>query len=223
MILVFDTETSGFVHKDLPPEHAAQPHLVQLAALLIEEDGTERASVSVIVKPNGYTIPEAASNVHGITTDLAHRYGIPLAVAVSLFTNLRARSDELVAHNEEFDDLVLKAAISRVGAKPKHPGPMLRTCTMRAASPVVRIPPTAKMRAAGFMHHKPPSLTECVEFLFKEKLDGAHDAMVDCRACARVYFALREQGAIKVRTPGQIAADRMAIDAFIKEQSNVTP
>ena len=94
MILVFDTETTGFVDFHMPPDHECQPHLVQLAAILIDDAGSERATMSVIVKPDGYEIPEKASAVHGITTDIASRVGIPLAAALHPFINLRKLAAE---------------------------------------------------------------------------------------------------------------------------------
>jgi len=51
------------------------------------------------------------------------------------------------------------------------------------------------MLAAGFTKPKPPKLEECIRHFFNEELDGAHDAMVDVRACRRVYFHLQTMGA----------------------------
>jgi DNA polymerase-3 subunit epsilon len=62
------------------------------------------------------------------------------------------------------------------------------------AVPVLNLPPTDKMRAAGFVKPKAPTLAECVRFLFDEELEGAHSAMVDCLACARVYRELINRG-----------------------------
>jgi DNA polymerase-3 subunit epsilon len=43
------------------------------------------------------------------------------------------------------------------------------------------------MLAAGFNKPKPPKLSECIQFFFNEELVGAHDALVDVRACVRVF------------------------------------
>lgn len=198
MTLLFaDTETTGLVNGKQDHRHPSQPHLVQLGLLLTTDDGGELGSVNLIVRPDGYVIPDQAAKVHGITTDIALSAGVPLVVAVALFTNLRARADLIVAHNQAFDRLVMDAAIHRTGRQPASPGPEW-WCTMEAASPVVAIPPTTRMVAAGFTKFKPPNLGECVRFFFDEELTGAHDAMVDVRACARVYFALKSRAAAAV-------------------------
>jgi DNA polymerase III subunit epsilon len=64
-------------------------------------------------------------------------------------------------------------------------------CTMEASAPIVNLPPTERMVAAGFNKPKPPKLEECIKHFFKEDLKGAHDAMIDVSACRRIYFELK--------------------------------
>lgn len=193
MLLFFDSETSGLVHPNLPEDHPAQPHLVQLGMILADESGAEWATVELIVKPEGYVIPDGAAKVHGITTDLARAVGVPLMIAVAAFTNLRAIAHGLVAHNMAFDDLVMRAAIARTGRKPAHPGPTQHICTMDLAGPVCNLPPTERMKATGFGDKpKPPSLMEAHKYLLGEEFQGAHGALADARACMRVFFALKK-------------------------------
>lgn len=191
--LIFDTETTGLIDSKATYESPTQPHLVQLACILLDANGEQRAQVSLIVKPAGWTIPQAASDVHGITQEIADTYGVHLKVAVAAFTNLRAQADILVAHNISFDEMVMKAAIHRCKATPKSNGPAERFCTMDRSSTIVGLPPTARMVAAGFTKNKPPNLGEAVRFFFNEDLTGAHDAMVDAAACARLYLELRRR------------------------------
>lgn len=196
MIIIYDTETTGLARDRLPPDDPGQPHLVQLAASLIEDDGTERASMSMIVRPDGWTIPEEASRVHGISQDLAARVGVPLRVAVACFTNLRALADEAVAHNEKFDWTVVEAALARLGVTPEKPWPK-RICTAQGpAADHVGLPPTERMLAAGFNKPKTPNLQELHKHLFGEGFDGAHDALIDVRACARCFTELRKRAVL---------------------------
>lgn len=198
MRLFYDCETTGLPDRSLPPAHPRQPHLVQLACLLCEDDGTERASVSLIVRPP-VPIPDDVAAIHGITNGIAAAAGVSPAAAMGLWSNLARRADTLVAHNIAFDEAIMLTAWRRQTAGgsaaedwARLHGDRERFCTMRAATPIVNLPPTPKMIAAGMRRPKSPKLEECVKFFFGEDLAGAHDALVDVRACARVYFKLRE-------------------------------
>lgn len=190
MILAFDTETTGLPDFKAPSDAKHQPHLVQLAMILIDDDLIERASVSVIIRPDGWIIPDNVAEIHGITTDIASRVGIPEKIATDLFVSLMYdRPTIALAHNVKFDQRIMRIAMLRHGYdkewQEKRPTPAF--CTMETASPIVNLPPTAKMRAAGFIKPKPPKLAECIKHFFEEDLQGAHDALVDVRACVRVY------------------------------------
>ena len=71
LTLYVDTETSGLVETKLPASHPAQPHLVQLGLVLMDE-ARELATVELVVLPEGYVIPDRAAQVHGITTETAY-------------------------------------------------------------------------------------------------------------------------------------------------------
>lgn len=192
MILFFDTETTGFFQDRLPIDHPDQPYIVQLAAELCDEEGNSIAGFSFIVDPGIGTvsIPERAAAVHGITDDRAVQFGVSAEFALSAFTHLYQRADVVCAHNIKFDRGVIEAAIARHYGKVM---PLRKTlfCTMEAASPIINLPPTERMRAVGIDKPKPPKLEECIRHFFNETLDGAHDAMIDVAACRRVYFHLK--------------------------------
>lgn len=194
LTLYFDTETTGFVQQSMPPDHPSQPHLVQLGCVLADETGRELAAVELIVRPEGYQIPAQAAAVHGVTTELATACGVPLATALSVFCKLREVATEMVAFNLAFDELVMAAAIARSGRTPSHHGPATRHCAMLQAMPIMELPPTARMLAAGFDKFKPPNLTEAYKFFVDEKgFTGAHGALADTRACMAVYRAIQQR------------------------------
>jgi DNA polymerase-3 subunit epsilon len=210
MILVFDTETTGFVEPTLPPGHPSQPKLVQLGCVLMTDEFREVAAVDLTVRPDGYTIPDRSSQVHGITTSIAHETGIPLANVLGVFAQLRANAVECVAFNTKFDRLVMEAAFARHGRQPTVGWPDKLRCCMEEATPIMALPPTARMKAAGFDKFKPPSLAEAYRH-FCGKLAaedmrypwlrsedggfaGAHSALVDCRATVEVLLAMKGQG-----------------------------
>ena len=195
-ILFFDTETTGFSNSNLPVDDPAQPHIVQIAAQLCREDGAIVGGFSFIVDPgisHGITIPTRAAEVHGITDEVAAALGMSVEFALSAFLHLYQRAGLVVAHNIKFDRAIVETAIAR---HYKRPMPLRKPlfCTMEAATPIIALPPTDRMRAAGFTKSKPPKLAEAIRHFFDEPLDGAHDAMVDVIACRRVFFRLREMG-----------------------------
>lgn len=188
-ILFFDTETTGVPDYNAPLSATAlQPHIVQLAALLTDDGAEEKASINFIVNP-GVSIPQAASNVHGITDDIAKIYGIHPKLAAAAFRGLVARADIICAHHIKFDLFVTDVLFVRHAMTSAVIAAQF--CTMEASASIVNLPPTERMIAAGFNKPKTPSLAEAYQYFFGRDLVGAHDALADVRACKDIYFALQ--------------------------------
>ena len=188
-IIVYDTETTGFTKPNLPLDHLDQPYIVQLAAQLCEDDGKPIAGFSLIVD-SGVEIPEKAAAVHGITTEKARKFGVSPITALLLFSFLSNNAELAVAHNAKFDKAVMDTAFARQ-FDGENTFDLPTFCTMEAAAPIVNLPPTDRMLAAGINKPKAPKLEECIEHFFGEELEGAHDAMVDLEACLRVFLHLK--------------------------------
>ena len=77
LIYTFDTETTGLPQFKLPSDDPSQPHLVDVAALLYDEDATLIDSFEAIIRPDGWVIPDEVAAIHGITTEMAMDLGIP--------------------------------------------------------------------------------------------------------------------------------------------------
>jgi len=196
VILFFDTETTGLFTSSLSVDDPSQPYLVQLAAQLCNDSGRVVAGFSLIIDPNlssnvDVNIPGAASNVHGITNEIATKFGVSANDAITIFARFYQAADLLCAHNIAFDKGIVEVAIAR---RYNKIWPLRKPlfCTMLAASKILDLPPTERMLAAGFDKPKPPKLSECVRHFFNEDLDDAHDAMADVVACRRVYFHIKE-------------------------------
>lgn len=202
LALVYDTETTGLPLFKEPSEHPDQPHLVQLAASLVDLDTRATlSSIDVIVKPDGWIIPDEVATIHGITTEKAHDLGVPEDVAVDMLLSMwdgRMR----IAHNESFDARILRIAIKRhidprdtIHAIPPSDGWKAgrSECTALLTTPICQLPPTAKMRAAGFGKFKTPKLAEAYRHFFGRDFEGAHTAGADVAACIAVYFAVQDQ------------------------------
>lgn len=200
----FDTETTGLPDFKAPSESEHQPHIVQLACALVDLNSRQiTESMDVIIRPDGWVIPAEVPAIHGITHEMAMDVGIPEKAAVEQFLELMRdyNADVMdppfhfrIAHNESFDARIIRIALLRyfgqeLADKFKAADSY---CTMRAATPIVKAPPTDRMKAAGRHHFKNPNLGECVRHFFDRDLDGAHNAMVDVQACMEVYFAIQD-------------------------------
>lgn len=187
MILFFDTETTGKADFNALPSAPHQPRLVQFGALLTDDSGKELASVNLIIRPDGFEIPKQASDVHGITTETALGLGVDCSVARHVFRRFWNACEMIVAHNTQFDLLIMDGELFRTAGCAKPWGEPRRTFgTMKAMTPVCKLP-------GNYGDYKWPRLQEAHKHAFGTEFDGAHDAMADVRACARVYFWLMAQ------------------------------
>lgn len=188
MYLIFDTETTGFPDKRLPPEHPAQARIVQFAALLLDENFQEIESFKHLIKPDGWTISPGAQAVHKITMEMCEKDGLPIKEVINKFIKLSDQSVFRIAHNLHFDKQMVEIELALLNSVAVFK--ITDICTMLATTPVCCL-------AGKFGKYKWPKLIEAYYILFKERFDYAHDAMADVRACARVFKWLVTNGKIK--------------------------
>lgn len=200
---IFDTETTGLVRWDMPSTASQQPSLCEVACSLVDLTTRETwNSMSLIVRPDGWTIPQGASNVHGITTEKALKYGVALENVVYLFRDMVATADYLICHNSRFDRIVMERASAMIDAAEAQPvvGDLWRQdqqwiCTMMAATPIVQKPSKFPKHKRDF---KWPKLNEATQMLFGRDVSGAHRAGNDVAETINVLFALIDLGAINI-------------------------
>lgn len=195
LLMPFDTETTGFPQFKLPSDDPSQPHIVDICALLYTEAGELIDSFEAIIKPDGWTIPDEAAAVHGITTEMAMDLGIPEADALEGFLAIHQRAELRIAHNCSFDDRILRIALKRFRGEEAADAfkAGANYCTAINAKPICQLPPTERMKQTSFRNQfKTPNLAEALILLTGEELTNAHRARVDTEACAKVYFALRK-------------------------------
>lgn len=184
--LFFDTETTGMADFKSKPEAEHQPRIVQIGAIL-QDDETMRilGEINLIIRPAKFLIPKEASDIHGITTEMALDCGVPLLHALEAFCSLLKQCQECVAHNAAFDRHMLTGSASRM-CVPLADVPFF--CTMNAMTDVCKIPnPRFPDR------YKWPKLQEAHVFAFGNEFAGAHDAMADVRACRDVFYWLKQR------------------------------
>lgn len=203
--LIFDTETTGMVDWRHPDDHARQPHIVQLAAALF--DGRELVGqMSTIICPRGddgqvIPVPEHVAAIHGIDAAKAERLGISRRTALRMFGQMSMVAERIVAHNISFDATVIAAEWAREAQVALIAGrwdELPRVCTMVLSTPVIKI--------SGPRGWKWPKLIEAHQYFTGEGFDGAHDAMADVQACARVLWGLEDGGFLKATAGNEEAA-----------------
>lgn len=197
-VLYFDCETTGVIPKGQKPGSPAHPHICQLGAQLVSGEGRVVAEINLLVKPNRWGIPAEATAVHGITTEMCEQFGLPIKTVMMLFVRLAQRAKLNVAHNRAFDFEMVWTELIRCEL-PDELAFWLAAegfCTMEASTPILNLPPTPRMIAAGYNKPKNPNLQEAYGFFTGGgKFEGAHDAMEDVRACRIVHDGLLKRAA----------------------------
>jgi DNA polymerase III epsilon subunit-like protein len=136
-----------------------------------------------VIKPIGFDIPKEASDVHGITTGYATKYGKNIKDVLSNFEEQCLKSKYLVAHNINFDSKVMGSEFLRnISRNPISKLELL--CTMECATDYCKI--------EGFYGYKWPKLSELHIKLFGKDFEDAHDALADIEATARCFWEMRK-------------------------------
>ncbi len=186
-ILVFDTETTGVPDWKSPSGAEHQPHLVQLAGILADAGSRkEIKTLDVIIRPDGWTIPDEVAEIHGITTEQAMDEGIPEADALEQFLELYRECSLRVAHNTTFDNRIVRIALKRFQPE------LIPDSEWKDRGRYYCTYMNAKKIMGGSDGH---TLAEVYEHFTGKPMEGAHQAMADARACLEIYWALREHQA----------------------------
>lgn len=187
-ILFYDTETTGKADMKGSPTDTGQPYLVQLGAVMLDYNGNIHAQVDLTVKPDGWIIPPEATDIHGISHELAEKTGVPLRTVMSVFSNLCKQSTIISAHNLDFDELIALIQYHKLGVSHSMDH-LQKVCTMKYATDQIKIP--SPYRKGQF---KWPSLEEASKFYLGKSVSGAHKAMNDCIALVNIFAEMKKRG-----------------------------
>lgn len=207
-VLTFDCETTGVPKKgqkwDVDFEDF--PKIVQLAWSL---NGKER---SYIIKPEGWEIPDASIEVHGITAERANAEGVPFADIIGEFLSDCADARLLVGHNIYFDTSIVKAMILLIMGREyydtKADGALFKGKRIDTMMKTIKFVGAKKSNGKGI---KFPSLEELYNKCFPGETFPAHDALEDVRACKRCIPVLVENGIIEMK-PKEYPAEQLKLE-----------
>ena len=178
-VIFYDTETTGLPNWSAPSDDESQPHLVQLGAIVRDADtGKVIHKLDVIIKPDGWVIPEEVTAIHGITTEYALQVGVSEETAIKLFLEMTGDFDRC-AYNKTFDQRIIRIALKRYfpEEQDKWAEKENHHCAMRMAQKV--------------LGGKNPKLVDAYKHFTGKDLENAHTAMADAEACMEVYFSIK--------------------------------
>ena len=190
-VVFIDTETTGlprfkFANALQGPDN--WPDIVSVAWIVYEDGEIVNSNYSVI-KPNGWTISEQSTKIHGITQEYAEENGRNLNYVLSTLKDDLDQATEVVAHNLDFDkNVIFNAYKWRLDLNPWHYWPPIETCTMLRAEIELKIPskfPTT------YRPYKPPTLKELYKATFPDRdvPEGLHNSLKDTEVLSEIYWA----------------------------------
>jgi len=194
MFLIFDTETTGLPRNYNAPLSDSDnwPRVVQIAWQLHDVKGNLISANSIIVKPNGFTIPFNAAQVHGITTERALAEGHDLQAVMNEFVEAVKQTKYLCGHNIEFDLSIVGAEFIRLGMSDFFAGKPVIDTKNDDVTEFCAIP------GGRGGKYKWPKLEELYVKLFNQGFEAAHNAAFDVQATAKAFFELLKRNILKV-------------------------
>lgn len=202
LYLFFDTETTG-----LPLDYNAPstdlynwPRLVQISWIVSDNNGYIISKDNHIIKPNGFTIPDDVSKLHGITTERALAIGEKVEDILHRFWKDVQNASYIIGHNVNFDENVIEAEFYRMGENnvflTKH-----SICTKFVSTDYCKIPNPWNSR-----EYKWPKLSELYFKLFGKDFVDAHNSEADVQATFECFWKLKELGVLSsLELGGKIA------------------
>src|SRR5258706_15274242 len=189
--LVVDTETSGLplYRKDgsvIRSDDPRQPHLAQLAMVMVNENFEIEDQISGYVRPEGWVMEQEATDVNGLTIEFLMERGSPAAEILTCYSDLIKEGRAGVAFNAQFDFRIVRGALRRAGMDDLFEQTP-NICVMRALLNICCVP---RKRGNGFRW---PKLREAMEY-FDLPFEKAHEGPGDAFAAYQLLCKLNEMG-----------------------------
>jgi DNA polymerase-3 subunit epsilon len=179
-LAVFDLETTGL---DL-----REARIVTACVVEIDKDGLIAGNNLEWLADPGIEIPEAASNVHGVTTEVARASGRPASEVVSeIISALRtffAQGVPVVAYNAPYDFTILYHEALRHGLQP-------------ISEPMPVVDPLVLDKFVDTYRSGKRTL-EVAAKTYGVPLEAAHNATADALAAGRVAQAIARKYGTKL-------------------------
>ena len=183
LLLIFDTETTGFKYGS---------NITQMAFMLVNEAGDIKDSYSSIIKPEGWEVPKEQFFIdNNMSTERCEAEGEPIYDVLRKFQALLKVCDYKVAHNLAFDNRMVLYEQQRKKITHQLFQYKKGICTMRSSTNLCQIP-----KSNGGL--KQPNLEELHKFLFHRNFKDSHDALADVIATKYCLIELIKRGVIEI-------------------------
>ena len=173
-IILLDFETTGLIE---PEGNAleAQPHIIEVFILRVDDSGTEQARFHSFIKPPK-PLPEIITKLTGITDqDLIDAPTFPTVYRSIVEIFMGAHT--MVAHNLSFDLAMLVNELKRIGKEHRFPYPPIHYCTVANS---------INVRGAYLRLKELYSIATG-----KEEIENSHRAESDVMALLECYLWMR--------------------------------
>jgi uncharacterized RDD family membrane protein YckC/DNA polymerase III epsilon subunit-like protein len=186
MYLFIDTETTGIPKNWNAPISDLDnwPRLVQIAWLIFDSERKLIDEKNYIIRPEGFSIPVSAVEIHKITDEVAFATGNDLARVLKELSSAIDKVQFIIAHNMNFDEKIISAEFLRKNIEHSFSKKKL-ICTMEETTAFCAIP--------GNKGNKWPNLAELYFRLFGIQYNETHNAYADINATARCFWELYDK------------------------------
>ena len=191
-VIVFDTETTGLpkFKKASPARSELYPYICQISWLVYDDKTDKVYTRDYIIKlPDGITIPQVCTDIHGITNEKMLSEGKDIKDVLREFTSDWQKCHMLVAHNLNFDSRVIQAEYHRnqpINWLGRHR--KVEYCTMEYGKKFTNIQVPSKFNSGTYQ--KPPKLIELHKELFSCEPSNLHNSLIDVLACFRCFYKM---------------------------------
>lgn len=186
MQIIVDTESTGLTRLSFANKfnYKQWPRLVQLAWAIIDE-GAITSRAAMLIQPEDFEIPAAATQIHGISHQHATEQGIPRLQALQRLKIAFDQCDTIIAHNLNYDLGIIQSEALRQEFAIKIPE--RRICTVHLGKQYL-------VHAKGIKAGGYPKLAQLYETLLGFSYSQQHNAESDVTACFHVYKKLKQLG-----------------------------
>lgn len=198
--IVIDTETSGlYIYKNPdgtphPADAPDQPRMAELAIIFTDDDFNIEREYQAYIQPNGWHMTAEATKFNGLTDEFLQRHGVPVQMALAVYTQAILSGRAVVAYGAQFDCKCVRGEFRHEKLDDLF-DQTLNTCAMQASMrltpKVVKLDENGQPSGAGGY----PKLSDVVAH-FGLPPYKKHSALDDARVTADIAKRLKAAGVL---------------------------